>query len=86
MNTNGRKWSFICTSHIYFLVGVKLGIGCLHLILLNIHEFHEDRHREGTAFLTDVNNMPINRMIFESKESIVKSAYCIREYVLHSPQ
>ena len=29
---------------------------------------------------------PINRMIFESKECIVKSAYCVREYTLHIPQ
>jgi len=29
---------------------------------------------------------PINRMIFESKERIVKSAYCVREYVLRIPQ
>jgi len=29
---------------------------------------------------------PINRMIFESKERIVRSAYCVREYVLRIPQ
>jgi hypothetical protein len=27
-------------------------------MLLNICEFHADRHREGRAFLTDVSNMP----------------------------
>ena len=29
---------------------------------------------------------PINLVIFDSKERIVKSAYCVRKYVLHVPQ
>jgi hypothetical protein len=29
---------------------------------------------------------PINRTIFESKECIVKLAYCVRDYTLHIPQ
>jgi len=48
--TQGRKWVFIHTCHIYYSIWVELSIRALHIILLSVCDFCENRHRRRPYF------------------------------------
>jgi len=53
--TEGHKRIYICTFHIPGMICVKFGVLRLHIMLLFIHEFHENWGRNSCKFFMGVN-------------------------------